>query len=98
MDLSGLLRNRLVFDLHPIILSKKIDKHLDDANYFLAANQYEFPLKLFTKVNKFVNLLLMLTVILYETENGATPVKDFLDELSPKQAQKAAWVLKIVKE
>lgn len=40
----------------------------------------------------------MPTVILYEAESGATPVKDFLDELSPKQAQKATWVLKIIKE
>jgi len=40
----------------------------------------------------------MPTVIFYETENGAIPVKKFLDDLVPKQAQKVAWVLQIIQE
>jgi phage-related protein len=34
----------------------------------------------------------------YRKANGDSPVKGFLDGLGPKQAQKVAWVLKLVKE
>jgi len=34
----------------------------------------------------------------YRNVSGECPVEDFLDRLGPKQAQKVAWVLKLVKE
>lgn len=34
----------------------------------------------------------------YETETGKFPVIDFLEDLSPKDAQKAAWVLNLIEE
>ncbi len=34
----------------------------------------------------------------YETETGESPVIEFLEDLPPKEAQKAAWVLKLVEE
>jgi phage-related protein len=34
----------------------------------------------------------------YRHAGGDTPVAEFLDGLGPKQAQKVAWVLKLVKE
>jgi phage-related protein len=34
----------------------------------------------------------------YRTASGDCPVEEFLDGLGPKQAQKVAWVLKLVKE
>ena len=34
----------------------------------------------------------------YRNAGGDCPVEEFLDELNPKQAQKVAWVLKLVKE
>lgn len=34
----------------------------------------------------------------YETETGNSPVIEFLEDLPPKEAQKAAWVLKLVEE
>ena len=34
----------------------------------------------------------------YRTAGGTCPVEEFLDGLGPKQAQKVAWVLKLVKE
>lgn len=37
-------------------------------------------------------------VILYTTENGNCPVKEFLDLLPPKAFQKVSWVLKLVTE
>ena len=40
----------------------------------------------------------MREIIFYETSSGKKPVEDFLDTLSSKQAQKAAWVLKLVEE
>lgn len=37
-------------------------------------------------------------IIFYETASGACPVEEFLEELSPKQAQKATWVLRLIEE
>jgi phage-related protein len=34
----------------------------------------------------------------YRTKSGYCPVEEFLDSLSGKQAQKAAWVLQLVEE
>ena len=34
----------------------------------------------------------------YRNASGDCPVEEFLDGLGPKQAQKVAWVLKLVKE
>ena len=35
-------------------------------------------------------------IIFYTTNAGKSPVEEFLDELSPKEAQKAAWVIRLV--
>jgi len=40
----------------------------------------------------------MRTVNFYRTESGKSPVEDFLDSLSGKQAQKVIWVLRLVEE
>ncbi|MEJ2639413.1 MAG: type II toxin-antitoxin system RelE/ParE family toxin [Desulfosarcinaceae bacterium] len=40
----------------------------------------------------------MRDIIFYETASGQKPIEKFLDQLSAKQAQKAAWVLKLVEE
>ncbi|MFT6992513.1 MAG: phage-related protein [Paraglaciecola sp.] len=40
----------------------------------------------------------MKTVNFYTTEEGKTPVIDFLDSLSAKQAQKVTWVLQLIEE
>jgi len=40
----------------------------------------------------------MRTVNFYRTESGKSPVGDFLDSLSGKQAQKVIWVLRLVEE
>ncbi len=34
----------------------------------------------------------------FRNASGVCPVKEFLDSLGPKQAQKLVWVLKLVKE
>ena len=34
----------------------------------------------------------------YRTESGHCPVEEFLDSLSGKQAQKAAWVLQLIED
>jgi len=34
----------------------------------------------------------------YRTENGKIPVREFLDSLQPKQAQRVAWVIEAVEE
>ena len=34
----------------------------------------------------------------YRSEAGACPVEEFLDSLTGKQAQKVAWVLKLIEE
>jgi phage-related protein len=38
------------------------------------------------------------TVLFYRTAEGKCPVKEFLDSLSGKTAQKAAWVLSLVED
>jgi phage-related protein len=40
----------------------------------------------------------MRTVTFYRTESGSSPVEDFLDSLSGKQAQKVIWVLRLIEE
>lgn len=40
----------------------------------------------------------MKTVNFYTTEEGKTPVIEFLDALTAKQAQKVAWVLQLIEE
>ena len=40
----------------------------------------------------------MRTVNFYQTERGNSPVEDFLDSLSGKQAQKVVWVLRLIEE
>lgn len=37
-------------------------------------------------------------VIFYRTSSGRSPVEEFLDTLSSKQAQKAAWVMNLVED
>jgi phage-related protein len=49
-------------------------------------------------VHVFVNLLLMRTIRFYRTASGSSPVEEFLDSLSGKQAQKVVWVLRLVEE
>jgi len=34
----------------------------------------------------------------YRPESGSCPVEEFLDSLSGKQAQKAAWVLQLIED
>ncbi|MGK7893786.1 MAG: type II toxin-antitoxin system RelE/ParE family toxin [Xenococcus sp. (in: cyanobacteria)] len=40
----------------------------------------------------------MRKVTFYLLENGTSPVEDFLDSLSGKQAQKVVWVLRLIEE
>ena len=40
----------------------------------------------------------MKTVNFYTTDEGKTPVIDFLDSLSAKQAKKVTWVLQLIEE
>ena len=40
----------------------------------------------------------MRTVIFYRLPNGNSPVEEFLDSLTGKQAQKVLWVLQLVEE
>lgn len=40
----------------------------------------------------------MRTVIFYRTARGISPVEEFLDSLSGKQAQKVTWVLQLIEE
>ena len=37
-------------------------------------------------------------VIFYTTTGGRSPVEEFLDALSPKQAQKVVWVLHLIED
>ena len=37
-------------------------------------------------------------IIFYKTDSGKSPVEEFLDSLTGKQAQKAAWVLRLIEE
>ena len=40
----------------------------------------------------------MRNIVFYRTESGGSPIEDFLDSLSSKQAQRIAWVLRLVEE
>ncbi|MBK7217234.1 MAG: type II toxin-antitoxin system RelE/ParE family toxin [Candidatus Promineofilum sp.] len=40
----------------------------------------------------------MRTIVFYRTARGASPVKEFLDSLNGKQAQKVVWVLRLIEE
>ncbi len=40
----------------------------------------------------------MREILFYETDTGKSPVIDFLEDLPSKDAQKAAWVLKLIEE
>lgn len=42
--------------------------------------------------------ILVREVIFYKTCAGKTPVEEFLDALSAKDAQKAAWVIRLVED
>jgi phage-related protein len=37
-------------------------------------------------------------IIFYETESGKRPVEEFLESLSPKEAQKVTWMLRLIEE
>jgi phage-related protein len=37
-------------------------------------------------------------IIFYETASGNCPVEEFLESLTPKQAQKTTWVLRLIEE
>jgi hypothetical protein len=37
-------------------------------------------------------------VIFYKTDSGKSPVLEFIDSLSDKQAKKVAWVLRLVRD
>jgi phage-related protein len=37
-------------------------------------------------------------IVFYRTESGACPVEEFLDSLPGKQAQRVAWVLRLIEE
>ncbi len=40
----------------------------------------------------------MKKIIFYETISGKSPIEDFLDFMSSKQAQKTAWVFSLIEE
>lgn len=38
------------------------------------------------------------TIEFYQTRDGKCPVEEFLDSLSPKEAQKVLWMLRLIEE
>jgi phage-related protein len=40
----------------------------------------------------------MKKIIFYKTEKGDSPVEEFLDTLTDKQAKKVAWVLRVIRD
>ncbi len=40
----------------------------------------------------------MKKIIFYKTDSGNSPVQEFIDSLSDKQAKKVAWVLRLVRD
>ena len=42
--------------------------------------------------------MIMKRINFYKTKSGISPVEDFLDTLTNKQAQKILWVLKVIQE
>ena len=43
-------------------------------------------------------IYIMKEIIFYKMPSGKSPIEDFLDSLSSKEAQKVVWVLKLVEE
>ncbi len=37
-------------------------------------------------------------IIFYKTDSGNSPIQEFIDSLSDKQAKKVAWVLRLVRD
>ncbi|MEK6322663.1 MAG: type II toxin-antitoxin system RelE/ParE family toxin [Acidobacteriota bacterium] len=40
----------------------------------------------------------MRNIVFYRTESGASSIEDFIDSLPSKQAQRVAWVLRLIEE
>lgn len=40
----------------------------------------------------------MIEIVFYRTESGRSPIEEFLDSLSGKQAKKVLWVLRLIQE
>lgn len=40
----------------------------------------------------------MKKIIFYRTEKGSSPVEEFLESLTDKQAQKVAWTLRVIRD
>ena len=40
----------------------------------------------------------MREILFYKTESGKCPVEEFIDTLESKQAQKVAWVMRLIEE
>jgi len=40
----------------------------------------------------------MREVVFYKTDSGVSPIEEFLDSLSSKQAQRATWVLSLIED
>jgi phage-related protein len=40
----------------------------------------------------------MKEIVFYKTLSGKSPIKDFLDSLSSKEAQKVTWVLSLIED
>lgn len=43
-------------------------------------------------------VMMMRKIKFYKTASGRSPIEEFLDSLSGKQAQKVVWVLRLVQE
>ena len=42
--------------------------------------------------------MVMKEIVFYKTLSGKSPIKDFLDSLSSKEAQKVTWVLSLIED
>ena len=51
-----------------------------------------------TKVNFYVNIYFMKIIKFYKLPSGKSPIEDFLDSLSSKEAQKITWVLQLIED
>jgi hypothetical protein len=40
----------------------------------------------------------MRQIVFYKTENGESPIAEFLDNLKAKDAQKVTWVLQLIED
>jgi len=77
-----------------ISYSKKINKNPNSYNFANSNNSIKKTLQELT-------LLLTLTmrkIKFYKTEKGYMPVKEFIDSLIDKHAQKVTWVLRLIRE